>query len=517
MATSSSLPLLPFLLLLLTPLTISSTTSSTISTTTTTKACVIGGGIGGASVAHFLKQYTCTTSSSSCIDDIRVFERRAKVGGRMATISISGDVFEAGASIIHPKNLHALRFAKLLGLNRKISSSDELKSTSKSNSSSSSSSWFGIWDGSHFVFKTLPPPSSSSVFKRKVYELLNSFLLFRRYGLSLLRMNRFVEKMLEKFMLYYSGFDSRPVFETVEEMLKWSGLYELTQRTLEEELADAGLNSQTISELVTVITRINYGQSVSISGLAGAVSLAGSDSGLWAVDGGNWQLAAGLLDNTNATLHLNEGIDSIADVGDYYVLKSTNGNQYNCEVTVVATPLDELNITFDPPISVPPRKLQHTYTTFIRGILDPMYFGLKSASEIPDLVGTLELSDIPFSSISVLKRYSESDATYKVFSRARLDDSLLDLIFCTRKETIRINWPAYPHYQVPELFAQILLDGKHLYYINSFESGASTIETSAVAAENVARLIISRFSVASSNSPDIRMPTPYKEALRTEL
>jgi hypothetical protein len=61
-----------------------------------------------------------------------------------------------------------------------------------------------------------------------------------------------MQEMLKKFLLYYNGFESRPVFDNVEDMLKWSGLYGLTQRTLEEELIDAGLNSQTISELVTV-------------------------------------------------------------------------------------------------------------------------------------------------------------------------------------------------------------------------------------------------------------------------
>jgi hypothetical protein len=58
--------------------------------------------------------------------------------------------------------------------------------------------------------------------------------------------------MLQRFMLFYNGFESRPVFATVEEMLKWTGLYGLTRRTLEEELLDAGLSSQTIAELVTV-------------------------------------------------------------------------------------------------------------------------------------------------------------------------------------------------------------------------------------------------------------------------
>ena len=127
-----------------------------------------------------------------------------------------------------------------------------------------------------------------------------------------------------------------------------------------------------VSSPLQVITRINYGQSPRITGLAGAVSLAGSESGLWAVKGGNWQLAAGLLKTSKATLHLQEGIDSITDAGDYYVLRSNTGSEYNCTVTVVATPLDEVNITFSPAISIPPRKMEHTHATFVRGLLNPV-------------------------------------------------------------------------------------------------------------------------------------------------
>lgn len=75
-----------------------------------------------------------------------------------------------------------------------------------------------------------------------------------------------------------------------------------------------------------------------------------------------------------------------------------------------------------------------------------------------------------------------------------------------RKETIRINWAAYPHYNAPEVFAPFILDGRHLYYINAFENAASSMETSAVAAENVVRLILSRHIgktiVHSSKSSD---------------
>ncbi|KAM0911355.1 hypothetical protein ACQ4PT_013514 [Festuca glaucescens] len=457
---------------------------SSIHASTADDICIVGSGISGSSTAFFLTNYTAPIPAQ-----LRVFERRDRVGGRLATVAVGGDNFEAGGSVIHPRNLHVRRFADLLGLAARDDGEGD-------------DDWLGIWDGARFVFRTLrPPPPGSSWLRRRLHALVNSLLLLRRYGLSLLRMDSFAQEMLQKFLLYYNGFESRPVFDNVEEMLKWSGLYGLTQRTLEEELIDAGLNSQTISELVTVITRINYGQSVSISGLAGAVSLAGSESGLWAIKGGNWQLAAGLLKTANATLHLQEGIDSISAAGDYYVLKSNNGHEYNCTVTVVATPLDEVNITFTPPVSIPPRKIQHTHATFVRGLLNPKFFGLSSVSDIPELIGTMELPDIPFSSISVLKKRNEHDMTYKVFSHAKLGDSLLGQIFRTREETIRIDWPAYPHYHAPEDFAPIILDGKHLYYVNTFESAASAMETGAVAAENVARLIISRLPLGLRASP----------------
>lgn len=63
-----------------------------------------------------------------------------------------------------------------------------------------------------------------------------------------------------------------------------------------------------------------------------------------------------------------------------------------------------------------------------------------------------------------------------------------------RNETVKINWAAYPQYHAPERFAPLILDYGHLYYVNAFESAASSMETSTVSAENVARLILSRVS-----------------------
>ncbi|TQD75253.1 hypothetical protein C1H46_039216 [Malus baccata] len=68
----------------------------------------------------------------------------------MATVNISTHTFEAGASILHPRNLHSLNYTKLLNL-------------------------------------TVKSPSSSSALQIKA-----SLMLFR-YGFSLVRMDKFVE------------------------------------------------------------------------------------------------------------------------------------------------------------------------------------------------------------------------------------------------------------------------------------------------------------------------------------
>jgi prenylcysteine oxidase/farnesylcysteine lyase len=440
------------------------------------RVCIVGSGIGGSSAAHFLRKYSQENKETETETEmeIHVFEKNPTVGGRMAMVELAGDKFEAGGSILHPKNLHTLQYTELLGLKRKTSSDDD--------------SDFGIWDGQKFIFKTFP--GGKSGFPATISTFINNLLIFWRYGTSLLKMQEYVSNLLDRFLRYYE--DSRPIFYTVDEMLKWADLHEYTRHTLQKELVAAGLSPRLISELVTVIMRINYGQNVDISGLAGAVSLCGSGGDLWSVEGGNWQMAAGLIDQANVSLHLNKEVASISLKGEQYEVNSTDGQVYDCEVVVVATPLDEVKISFIPLISIPERHLHHTYTTFVRGLLNPVYFGLSSTSSLPDLIGTLEVPDLPFSSISILKDYSRDDKAYKIFSRKPMADDLLNEIFSDRKETIRIDWAAYPHYQAPEKFAPFLLDGHHLYYINAFENAASTMETSSVSAENIARLILSR-------------------------
>lgn len=107
-----------------------------------------------------------------------MFERNGVVGGRMATVNFAGNTFEAGASILHPKNFHALNYTRLLNLEFKKSSSGSMS--------------LGIWDGKKFVLKTLNI-NSNIPFIDKLVSLANSLRLFIRYGLSLLKMESVVE------------------------------------------------------------------------------------------------------------------------------------------------------------------------------------------------------------------------------------------------------------------------------------------------------------------------------------
>lgn len=62
-----------------------------------------------------------------------------------------------------------------------------------------------------------------------------------------------------------------------------------------------------------------------------------------------------------------------------------------------------------------------------------------------------------------------------------------------------------------------MLDEKQLYYVNTFESAASAIETGAVAAENVARLIISLLPQAQQQQPHIIKSFAEQESQRRHV
>jgi prenylcysteine oxidase/farnesylcysteine lyase len=200
--------------------------------------CIVGSGIGGSSVAHFLRNYSVSTGLNQA--KILMFERHEIVGGRMRTVTVAGDTFEAGGSILHPKNYHVKDFVERFNLTVRLPTPIE------------ESSAIGIWDGKRFVVKTFGS-GTKFPFLDTIVSWVNDLYLFLRYGLSLLRMSSFIENTVDNFLKYYESLESRPIFDNVEGMLKWSGLYNLTKLTLQEKLSEAQLSPLLVNELVTVI------------------------------------------------------------------------------------------------------------------------------------------------------------------------------------------------------------------------------------------------------------------------
>lgn len=82
----------------------------------------------------------------------------------------------------------------------------------------------------------------------------------------------------------------------------------------------------------------------------------------------------------------------------------------------------------------------------------------------------------------------ETNATYKIFSRAELSEDEIEKIFENPIVLRSIPWRAYPSFKSPEIFSPFVLE-PGLVYINTIESAASAMEISAIGAKNAALLV----------------------------
>ena len=82
-------------------------------TSSMTRAAIVGAGIGGTAAALHLR------AAFGNATELTVFES-GRVGGRLATVEMSGHAYEAGGSIIHPLNLEMKALVKELGEQRSL-------------------------------------------------------------------------------------------------------------------------------------------------------------------------------------------------------------------------------------------------------------------------------------------------------------------------------------------------------------------------------------------------------------
>lgn len=449
------------------------------------KIAVVGAGIGGTATAYYLRQ---EFGPGVKID---VFESGA-IGGRLETIKIGDYEYEVGGAIIHPLNLHMKHFVDKLGISPKKDVPSKM----------------AIFNGKELTFE------------ESDWLIINFLRFLWRYGFNFLRMQMWVESVLDKFMRIYQYQQYGYSFSSVERLLHAMGgdsFLTLMNQTLEETMIGEGFSQVFINDIVEPITRVNYGQSVRINGFVGAVSLAGAESGLWAVDGGNKRVCSGLLYSSKGEL-IPAKVTSIAvkvrpsktgAAASFYEVNyvGEDGAAHSLyDIVIVATPLHQgkSDITFSgfsPPIpSHYPGRYHQTVATLVHGLLNVSFLGTTEAASdfrVSDVLTTASEGSI-INSLSSLDPvhippgYKPTPANHKkvwkVFSPKPLTQEQLKNMFLSWDSVSETCWLAYPAYSSPQRKTPPFVLHERLYYLNAVEWAASAMEMSAISARNLALL-----------------------------
>ncbi|XP_052444230.1 prenylcysteine oxidase-like [Carassius gibelio] len=448
------------------------------------KIAVVGAGIGGTATAHFLRQHFGPEVR------IDVFEK-GSVGGRLATVTVNHQDYESGGSIIHSLNLHMQDFVQQLGLKYRKSVAGKT----------------AVFNGDEFILEETD------------WYLLDLFRLWWRYGISFIRLQMWVEEIMEKFMRIYKYQAHGYAFSSVEELLHslgGSGFINMTRRSLSESLLELGVSQRFIDEVIAPIMRVNYGQNISIPAFVGAVSLAGAQANLWAVEGGNKLVCSGLLKLARANL-IPSPVTAITlrSTGDYqqYELTYDSETEKSSElydIVVVATPLQE-NFNsgisfqgFEPQLPEIAGSYHQTVASIIHGYLNCSYFGFPDpklfpfssilTTDTPGLFFNSAASVCPVNITSGFRRKQPQEAgVYKVFSPKPLEKSELKTLFKSYYSVQVTDWLAYPHYGSTQGLPPVVLH-ENLYFLNGMEWAGSAMEMSSVAAKNIALLAYHRWN-----------------------
>ncbi|XP_062269419.1 prenylcysteine oxidase 1 [Platichthys flesus] len=448
------------------------------------KIAVVGAGIGGTAAAFYLRQ------EFGAAVKIDVFES-GDVGGPLSTVRIWDHEYETGGLMIHPLNLHMKHFVEKLGIPPRKEVSSKM----------------AIFDGKELTFE------------ESDWFIINFLRMLWRYGFNMLRMQMWVESILDKFMRIYQYQQYGYSFSSVEKLLHAMGgdsFLTLMNQTLEETMRSEGFSQIFLNDVVAPMTRVNYGQSVRIHGFAGASSLAGADSGQWAVEGGNKKVCSGLLYNSKSVL-IPARVTSISvkvrpsksgPTNSYYEVSyvGESGSAHSLyDIVVIATPLHQgkSDITFSgfsPPIpSHYPGRYHQTVSTLVHGLLNMSYLGTTgppSGFTVSDVLTTDSKGSLihrltsldPVHIPAGYKRPPASQAkVWRVSSLQPLSQEHLQNMFLSW-DSVSETRMAYPAYRPAHRRTPPFILHNRLYYLSAVEWAASTMEMSAISGRNAALL-----------------------------
>jgi prenylcysteine oxidase/farnesylcysteine lyase len=272
------------------------------------------------------------------------------------------------------------------------------------------------------------------------------------------------------------------------------------------------------TELANVACLSNYDQDSSINGFVGIISMANfMCTNFWSIKNGNKQIPNRLLKLSGANVFLNSKIKSLSAKNDdkNLLVYEKNGAEHEkiYDYIVVAFPLtlnDEfvINFNFTDHFEY---QMKTTKVVFVRGELD-------YSNEIPlnnHLITVMSADPaLDYRSIeSVIPCDGTIENKNNIYKIVLTDIDSLKKIFKNYEIIQQVDWPAYPLYKILEdpqpvkkvprqknephiaktsLYPRLIIDSQErsrIFYLNSIEWLASSMEMSCINARNIALLI----------------------------
>lgn len=232
----------------------------------------------------------------------------------------------------------------------------------------------------------------------------------------------------------------------------------------------------------------------------GSVSIAGADSSLYAISGGNDQLATIAANRSKANVHLNNPIKSV-ELVDGHRFK-LNGRPEVYDAVVIAHPLSASAqfpiqfANFPPEVTslLDQERQQHfhqTVATFLAAKRTRI-----EGHDVPEVIVCDDKSFfqsrsvlVPVGDGATLNYSCDAVNVYKVFSRQPLTNWQQKSLFSHVEADKTKVWLAYPHYNSSRGYAAKFSLYPGVVYSNAVEWAASAIEMSLIGAKNSALLV----------------------------
>ncbi|KAL3982696.1 Prenylcysteine lyase family protein [Acanthocheilonema viteae] len=449
------------------------------------KVAIIGGGIGGASSAYFLR----TLAPSETNIEIHLFNQ-GSIGGRLTTVQMqyNGEerIFEAGGTILHPANLYFKNWIEKFGLHKNKPHENGI---------------MGIWNGEEFVFL------------KSSWYLITFYRLLKRYGFDLLKGHFEISSLLSDFENIYAMLDQGRSFDTVDAMVTAMSirLSKLVNRTMKEDLANSGYHYPFIMEFANAALNCNYGQSVKeMRAFAGFVGLAGFVSGLYSVNGSNKLIVEKLIDYSKIKL-ISAEVAAISKRNDQFVLYGSDGQELdtNYNYVIVAVPLHQKQQIQIEGVNWEGQrgKFKQITATFVEGSLRASHWSLSKNDMLTAVISCnnslsynaiAQILPVDYQESESLPR-TDSNKIWKIFSSKNLTDSDLSLYFSEIKNIKRVSFLAYPEYKKYPADRPKFRLTKNICFVNAIEWLASAIEMSAIGGRNCINMLLRDFELIEIN------------------